>query len=268
MDSYRLKQVLRYGWSHAGQISADHFGGEKRLSLFFDIVKTYFRYGMWSNQYLSESFWKLAKQERKTIGERYCKINRTRESWLRDFNANRSFLNKWSSFKLETSARKREKRSLEYAKRYGMGVGSIVEYGVIISRQHYSDGTFSVGQKVLLARNADLDYTGDLIICDGVAISEGVKILTHSHDVFRSKDESELIPLSNRAYKTRLTIKKNARIGAHAIIMPGVGEIGENSFVSAGSVVTKKVPDNVVVAGNPAQVVVKIPRSVKVVPRC
>jgi acetyltransferase-like isoleucine patch superfamily enzyme len=71
--------------------------------------------------------------------------------------------------------------------------------------------------------------------------------------------ESDLIPFSNRAYKTNLKIGDMVSVGTHAIIMPGVREIGENSIVSAGSVVTRPVPSNVIVAGNPATVVRKIP---------
>jgi len=49
-------------------------------------------------------------------------------------------------------------------------------------------------------------------------------------------------------------IKKGAKIGANATILPGV-VIGVNSLVGAGSVVTKDVPDNAVVAGNPARLI-------------
>lgn len=49
-------------------------------------------------------------------------------------------------------------------------------------------------------------------------------------------------------------IKKNAKIGARSIIMPGV-TIGENSLVGAGSLVTKDVPANKVVVGNPAKII-------------
>lgn len=49
-------------------------------------------------------------------------------------------------------------------------------------------------------------------------------------------------------------IRKGARIGANATILPGV-EIGEMSLVGAGAVVTKNVPPESVVAGNPAQIV-------------
>ena len=49
-------------------------------------------------------------------------------------------------------------------------------------------------------------------------------------------------------------VKKGASIGANATILPGV-TIGENAVVGAGAVVTKDVPPNKIVAGNPAKVV-------------
>ncbi|HTY36188.1 MAG TPA: DapH/DapD/GlmU-related protein [Bacteroidota bacterium] len=49
-------------------------------------------------------------------------------------------------------------------------------------------------------------------------------------------------------------IRKNAKVGANATLLPGV-TIGENALVGAGSVVTKDVPPNKVVAGNPAKVI-------------
>lgn len=52
----------------------------------------------------------------------------------------------------------------------------------------------------------------------------------------------------------RITVKKNASIGANATLLPGV-TIGHYSMVGAGSVVTKDVPDFAVVVGNPARIV-------------
>ncbi len=49
------------------------------------------------------------------------------------------------------------------------------------------------------------------------------------------------------------TIEENAKIGANATIMPGI-TIGKDSLIGAGSVVTKDVPEGVVIAGNPAQI--------------
>ncbi|MEZ3485540.1 MAG: hypothetical protein K1W22_02795 [Lachnospiraceae bacterium] len=52
-------------------------------------------------------------------------------------------------------------------------------------------------------------------------------------------------------------IGKNVWIGANATILAGVS-IGENAVVAAGAVVTKDVPDGVVVGGIPAKIIKKI----------
>jgi acetyltransferase-like isoleucine patch superfamily enzyme len=54
------------------------------------------------------------------------------------------------------------------------------------------------------------------------------------------------------------TIRRGARIGGGAILLPGI-EIGEEAFVGAGAVVTKNVPARMLVVGNPARVVRKVP---------
>jgi acetyltransferase-like isoleucine patch superfamily enzyme len=51
-----------------------------------------------------------------------------------------------------------------------------------------------------------------------------------------------------------VTIGNNASIATNATVLPNV-RIGANAIVGAGSVVTKDVPDNVVVVGNPARIV-------------
>lgn len=53
------------------------------------------------------------------------------------------------------------------------------------------------------------------------------------------------------------TIRKNARIGANATLLPDI-IIGENALVGAGSVVVDDVPDNMVVAGVPAKVIKRV----------
>ena len=55
---------------------------------------------------------------------------------------------------------------------------------------------------------------------------------------------------------TKTLVKRRAGIGANATILCGV-TIGKNSLVGAGSVVTKDVPDNSIVAGNPAKAIGK-----------
>lgn len=85
---------------------------------------------------------------------------------------------------------------------------------------------------------------------DGTRIEDNVFIgpnATFTNDIMpRSKVYPEKFE--------RILVKKNASIGANATILPGI-TIGENSMVGAGSVVTKDVPANAVVVGNPARII-------------
>ncbi|GEA62007.1 acyltransferase [Vibrio comitans] len=60
----------------------------------------------------------------------------------------------------------------------------------------------------------------------------------------------------------KTVIEKGASIGANATILPGI-TIGEGSMVGAGAVVTKNVPKNAVVAGNPARIIKNIENNTK-----
>ncbi len=85
---------------------------------------------------------------------------------------------------------------------------------------------------------------GNIYIEDDVQIAMNVSLITNNHDFY------------DRAILTvkDIRIKKNAWIGSGSIILPGI-TIGENSIVGAGSIVTHDVPDNTVVAGNPARII-------------
>lgn len=85
---------------------------------------------------------------------------------------------------------------------------------------------------------------GQVYIEDYVQIALSLSIITNNHDFY---DRSILTVQDTY-------IKKNAWIGANSIILPGV-TISENAVVGAGSVVTKDVEANTVVAGNPAKVI-------------
>lgn len=87
---------------------------------------------------------------------------------------------------------------------------------------------------------------GGITIGDDVMFGPAVKLVTSNHPL-DSNDRRAVISLP-------IVIEKNAWIGAGAIVLPGV-TIGENSVVGAGSVVTKDVPPNTVVVGNPARVI-------------
>ncbi|MBM6839897.1 sugar O-acetyltransferase, partial [Clostridium saudiense] len=90
---------------------------------------------------------------------------------------------------------------------------------------------------------------GGIELEDNVLIGPEVKILSVNHPI-DSRNRRGVILKS-------VKIKRNAWIGAGAIICPGV-TIGENSVIGAGSVVTKDVADNCVYAGVPAKFIKKI----------
>lgn len=83
-------------------------------------------------------------------------------------------------------------------------------------------------------------------IPDGVTIEDDVFIGPH---VCFTNDKR---PPSYGKHWAKILVKKGARIGANATILPGI-EIGENSLIGAGSVVTKNIPKGETWVGNPAR---------------
>ena len=103
-----------------------------------------------------------------------------------------------------------------------------------------------IGRNVFINHGCSFLDLGGITIEDDVLIGPNVQLITENHPV----KPSERKALDLKA----ILIKKNAWLGAGAIILPGV-TVGENSVVAAGAVVTKDVPDNVVVAGIPAKII-------------
>ena len=62
---------------------------------------------------------------------------------------------------------------------------------------------------------------------------------------------------AHTGHRGDIVIGENVRIGAHAIVLPGIN-IGNGASIGAGSVVTKDVPSNTIFAGNPAQFIKEI----------
>jgi acetyltransferase-like isoleucine patch superfamily enzyme len=85
-------------------------------------------------------------------------------------------------------------------------------------------------------------------IGDHCEIAHGVSILTHDGATWVFREDKDF----NCTKYGPVIIRDNSMIGINSIILPGV-EIGPNSVVGAGSVVTKNVPPNSVYAGNPAK---------------
>ena len=93
--------------------------------------------------------------------------------------------------------------------------------------------------------------TGLIEIGDNVTIASGVRLLTHdgSSRLFRHRPAGSS-PWGNRF--RRIIIRDNNFIGVGDTVLPDV-EIGPNSIVWVGSVVSQDVPPGTVVAGNPAR---------------
>lgn len=93
-----------------------------------------------------------------------------------------------------------------------------------------------------------------ITIEDDVLMGSGIHVYVDKH-MF---EKSDIAIIDQGFHKSReVVIGNGCWIGANAIILPGV-TIGRNSVVAAGSIVTRGVPDGVVVAGNPARIMKKI----------
>ena len=104
-----------------------------------------------------------------------------------------------------------------------------------------------VGQRVFINQNCTLYDFAEVRIGDDVMIGPNVSILSAGHPVAPSERRDYLIGKP-------IAIERNVWIAAGATIIGGV-TVGENSVVAAGSVVTRDVPPNTLVGGNPARVI-------------
>jgi len=98
-------------------------------------------------------------------------------------------------------------------------------------------------------------------LCEGVKIEDNVFVghgVMFTNDLFPRATNPDGSPQSESDWKVIETVvKKGASIGSNATIICGI-VIGENALVGAGSVVTKDVPPNTIVAGVPARVIKQI----------
>ncbi|WP_226035315.1 maltose acetyltransferase domain-containing protein [Aquibacillus saliphilus] len=129
----------------------------------------------------------------------------------------------------------------------------------------------SVGENIAVEPNLKCDYgynifVGDnfyanfdcviLDVCEvrfgnNCLLAPGVHIYTATHPLNPTERNS------GKEYAKPISIGDNVWIGGSAVINPGV-KIGDNAVIASGAVVTKDVPENVVVGGNPAKIIKKI----------
>jgi acetyltransferase-like isoleucine patch superfamily enzyme len=128
---------------------------------------------------------------------------------------------------------------------YGCQIGDETKIGAFVEIQKNA----SIGKRCKISSHT--------FICEGVVVRDNVFIghgVTFINDLY-PRSTSESCELQTEAdWKVQPTlVKKGASIGSGATILANV-TIGENAIVGAGSTVTRDVPANTIVAGNPARI--------------
>ena len=134
----------------------------------------------------------------------------------------------------------------DFVNLYGCEIGDNSRIGTFVEVQKNA----SIGRNVKVSTHT--------FICEGVTIEDNV-FIGHNVSFINDKYPRATTPSGSvqgdkdwKVVPTR--VKRGASIGTSATILCGV-TIGENAIVGAGSVVTKDVPSNTVVAGNPARII-------------
>jgi acetyltransferase-like isoleucine patch superfamily enzyme len=139
---------------------------------------------------------------------------------------------------------------------YGCEVGDESKIGAFVEIQKNA----TVGKRCKISSHT--------FICEGVTIEDNVFIghsVTFINDSYPRATTAEGGLQTEADWKVeRTVVKKGASIGSGSTILSNIS-IGENAIVGAGSVVTKDVPANCIVAGNPARLLRQIGETLEVI---
>ena len=131
---------------------------------------------------------------------------------------------------------------------YGCAIGDDTKIGAFVEIQKNA----SVGRQCKISSHT--------FICEGVTIEDNVFIghgVMFINDIYPRATANGQLQTEADWKVERTLIKNGASIGTGATILANI-TIGENAIVGAGSVVTKDVPANCIVGGNPARIFRKI----------
>ena len=135
-------------------------------------------------------------------------------------------------------------RLSEFINLYGCEIGDETKMGAFVEVQKNA----TIGRRCKISSHT--------FICEGVTIEDNVFVghgVTFINDSYPRATTPQGELQSERDWRVERTlIKKGASIGSGSTILADV-TVGENAIVGAGSVVTKDVPANAIVAGNPAR---------------
>jgi len=131
---------------------------------------------------------------------------------------------------------------------YGCSIGDNSRVGAFVEIQKNA----SIGRNVKVSSHT--------FVCEGVTIEDDVFVghnVSFINDKYPRATTEEGAPQSESDWQVvKTVVKRGASIGTSSTILCGV-TIGENAIVGAGSVVTRDVPANAIVAGNPARLMRK-----------
>jgi acetyltransferase-like isoleucine patch superfamily enzyme len=136
---------------------------------------------------------------------------------------------------------------------YGCEVGDETKIGAFVEIQKNA----KVGERCKISSHT--------FICEGVTIEDNVFVghnVAFINDSYPRATAGDKLQTEADWKVERTLVKQGASIGSGCTILANI-TIGENALVGAGSVVTKDVPANTIVAGNPARVLRKIAQTME-----